>query len=442
MNKNIIPAPRHLLLAAAIGALSPSAMALDYKGYFRALAGSNSDHGGAACFKLDGAMSKYRLGNECETYGEFEFNQDVLTTEDGTVFKGNIMLSLHNPNSTGGGTDVGLPQVYVEGEKLPELNGASAWMGRRYYNRESLGPNDFFYWSGQGFGGGIRDVPLGQHAKFSYAWLRKDNLIPTTTGQFPPAGALAENGSNSASRHDFQLRGVPVNRNGTLELGLSLIVKDAQGSNKVDKEQLHNGYGITLQHRQLGLPGDGWNKFALQYGVGPGTGGADSAIGAIGRLTDSRRVSRVRLVEGAYAQFTPRLGAELVAIYQKDKGFTAARTLVGSTENKTWTSLGAHVVYGLTRHIKLNADVGIDSVKPDTGPTRRLTKLTIAPTISAGPGLNARPDLRLFYTYARWNDAARAAASVASPGSALSSSGAFGNSNNGSTVGVQAEVWF
>ena len=442
---------KQVALAAGILAMSQSAFAVDYDGYFRGLAGSNSSKGGATCFKLAGAMTKYRLGNECEVYGEFGLSQEVLKTDDGAAFKANIMFSFNSANIFSNPA-VGLPQVFVQGDKIPELNGASAWMGRKYYKREALGPNDFFYWSGQGFGGGIEDLNVGG-MKLSYAWLRKDNLVATTTGQGDDvklvAGDLATNGSNSASRHDFQLRGIPTNPNGSLEVGVSLIVKDGNGSSLVPNSDpklvipasgpLHDGYGVTIQHRQTGIMGDGWNKLAIQYGVGPGTGGGDTAIGAIGNLTDSRDVRRFRVVEGAYAQFSPVLGAELVAVYQKDSGITAAQTVVGAAENKVWTSLGGHLVYGVTRHFKISTDLGFDQVKPDGGATRRMTKFTIAPTISAGPGVNSRPDLRLFYTYAKWNDAARNAAANFSP---LSSTGAFGSATHGSMIGLQVEAWF
>lgn len=430
-----------LALAAGIIGLCQPALALEYNGYFRALAGSNSSKGGATCFQLAGAMAKYRLGNECEVYGEFWLGQDVVKADDGTVFNANIMLSYYSRNISSS-PDVDLPQIYAQGDKIPELNGGSAWLGRKYYKREGFGPNDFIYWSGRGFGGGIEDVALGRSLKFSYAWLRKDKLVATTSGAETAKGALADNGSNSASRHDFQLRGIDTNRRGSLELGVSLIVKDAKGSTENPGATLHSGYAVTVQHRQVGINGDGLNKFAVQYGVGPGTGGGDPAIGAIGNLTDSKHISRFRIVEGLYTQFTPRLGAELVAVYQRDKGYTAAQTVLGVSENKVWSSLGGHVVYGISRRFKVGFDFGHDVVRPDNGPARRMSKFTIAPTISSGPGLNARPDLRFFYTYGKWNDAARAAANSASPGSALSSTGAFGAARSGSMIGVQAEVWF
>ena len=434
------PLMQTALAAGAMACCLPAA-ALDYQGYFRALAGSNSSHGGASCFQLAGALAKYRLGNECEVYGEFWLGQQVAKADDGAVFNANIMLSYYSANASSR-SDADLPQIYVQGEKIPELNGGNVWLGRKYYKREGLGANDFIYWSGRGFGGGVEDVPVAGDLKFSYALLRKDNLVATTSGRLPATGALADNGSNSATRHDFQLRGIPANSGGALELGMSFIVKDAKGNAGQPAERLHSGYGVTIQHRQSGINGDGENKFALQYGKGPGTGGADQAIGAIGNLGDDKNISRFRVVEGLYTQFTLRLGAELVAIYQKDKGFTPERMVLGVAENKVWTSLGGHLVYGISRRFKVGMDLGVDTVRPDNGPTRRMTKFTIAPTISSGPGLNARPDLRLFYTYAKWNGAARLAADSASPGSALSSTGAFGPAKSGSMIGVQADVCF
>lgn len=446
--KNIIqrvapkfPLMQTALAAGAIACCLPAA-ALDYQGYFRALAGSNSSHGGASCFQLAGALAKYRLGNECEVYGEFWLGQQVgKVADDGAVFNANIMLSYYSANASSK-SDADLPQIYVQGDKIPELNGGSVWLGRKYYKREGLGANDFMYWSGRGFGGGVEDIPVVGDLKFSYALLRKDNLVATTSGLLPATGALAENGSNSATRHDFQLRGIPTNSNGALELGMSFIVKDAKGNAEESADRLHSGYGVTIQHRQSRINGDGENKFAVQYGKGPGTGGADQSVGAIGNLSDDKNVNRLRVVEGLYTQFTPRWGAELIAIYQKDKGFTADRTVLGVAENKVWTSLGGHLVYGISRRFKIGMDLGVDTIRPDDGPTRRMTKFTIAPTISSGMGLTARPDLRLFYTYAKWNDAARLAADSAAPGSALSSSGAFGVAKSGSMLGVQADVSF
>ena len=84
-------------------------------------------------------------------------------------------------------------------------------------------------------------------------------------------------------------------------------------------------------------------------------------------------------------------------------------------------------------------DLGHDQVKPDGGDSRSLDKVTIATAWSPAPGIFGRPEVRLFYTYARWNEAARLAAT---PGDALSTSGVFGTAYHGSTFGLQAEHWW
>ena len=73
-----------LPLALAIGAVlsSASAMAVDFHGYARSGIGWTNDGGEQQCHKLAGAGSKYRLGNECETYAELKLGQDLYKEND------------------------------------------------------------------------------------------------------------------------------------------------------------------------------------------------------------------------------------------------------------------------------------------------------------------------------------------------------------------------
>ncbi len=94
----------------------------------------------------------------------------------------------------------------------------------------------------------------------------------------------------------------------------------------------------------------------------------------------------------------------------------------------------------MTHVAKLQLEVGHDRNRPaGGGPTQQLTKITLAPTLSAGKDFTSRPELRAFVTYARWN---RAAQLAATPGSSLSESGVFGGDTHGLSVGVQIESWF
>lgn len=69
-------------------------------GYLRALAGINSEGSRAACFQLAGAGAKYRLGNECEVYGELFFGKQIVSFTDGASISANAMFSLNRPRPT------------------------------------------------------------------------------------------------------------------------------------------------------------------------------------------------------------------------------------------------------------------------------------------------------------------------------------------------------
>ncbi|HJU50576.1 MAG TPA: carbohydrate porin, partial [Pseudogulbenkiania sp.] len=139
-----------------------------------------------------------------------------------------------------------------------------------------------------------------------------------------------------------------------------------------------------------------------------------------------------RVLDAFDWQATTNFGGQLVGLYQED------RTDSGTQK---WMSFGIRPSYAFTEHFKLVTELGHDRVQPASGPTRTLTKFTIAPTLAMGKSFWSRPELRLFYTYAQWNQAAQEAAGD-NANDPLSSSGVFGSRRHGSTVGLQVESWW
>jgi maltoporin len=94
-------------------------------------------------------------------------------------------------------------------------------------------------------------------------------------------------------------------------------------------------------------------------------------------------------------------------------------------------------------------DFGHDEVdvEGDSRGKRKMDKASIIFSASAGPNMYSRPTVRLFYTYAKWNDSAKFAG-IAGQGPVCfgpnpeNSNSVFGCASNGSNVGVQGEVWF
>ena len=407
MNRTILKAlPAALTLALLCG----SAYAGDdegFHGYFRAGAGSSSTDGPQSCFGLGGNTMKYRLGNECDAYGEFGYTKELAKTDNGASFVGTIWADVYSPKSDFGGSKLGLAKAYVEAKNLDFLNGATAWIGKRYYFRPDIHMLDLQYINLNGTGAGIDGLKAGP-GKFSYAFF-KDNDEPEA----------------SAIRHNVIYEGLPVNPGGTIDAALSLISADGG-------DDRHNGWQLSVFHKQDKVLGGG-NTVGLQYGVGPGTGIGGPCcdrIGSSGSTALGSDVTRLRVFDHLVIQPTAQFSMEFVALMQRDKSEAGG--------SSTWTTLGVRPVYALTKNLKLQMEIGTDRVtSPTGGPAQRLTKVTFAPTISAGQGYWARPELRAFVTYGKWNDAATASVNASN-----NSGPVYGNRTSGTSVGVQLETWF
>ena len=397
------------MLTGLLGGALPLAHGLDFSGYLRGGLGTSTGSQSQQCFQLPGASSKFRLGNECEQLAELALSHDLLRLDDGSRLGLYGMVQLYNaydhtPRFDGDFGRTRLVQGYAYWNGVQALNGGAVWAGRRYYKRNSIDISDFFYWNQSATGGGLEDIPIGD-LKYSLAFSRKDNFDQT----------------RYISRYDFNVAGFKTNPNGLLELGASYIDKPS------NMQDVHSGWSVTAQHKQQNfLNWSGVNTLALQYGEGPGV-----ALGSTGDIGTRRDSASYRLVEFFDWQIGPRWGGQLQFVYQTDKR---------DTGDQHWLSTGGRTVYGFAEQWKLATELGYDQVQAPGG-TRKLTKLTLAPTWSPR-GLtfkNAHPEVRFYVTYAKWNRAAQDAANLLAAGSALSDTGSFGSSLDGANLGVQLE---
>ncbi|MGK5004306.1 maltoporin [Janthinobacterium sp. LB2P70] len=394
----------------ACGAAHASDAEGEYHGYFRAGLGSSTDsRGPQSCYGLGGNTMRYRLGNECDTYGEFEYQKEMAKSANGVSFVGHIMVAAYTPSSAVSDSDLSMSKMYVEAKNIATLNGGTAWIGKRYYMRPDIHMLDLQYINMNGTGGGIDQYKLGP-GRISYGFF-KDNDKP----------------GNSAIRQNLVYQGIPINQDGTLEVLTTLITPDKKDSTS------HSGWQATVLHKQDKVWG-GANTFGIQYGVGPGTGAGGQCcnrMGTTGSIRNGSDVTRLRIFNSLWIQPTPEWSAEMIAIVQRDKSDTTG----GSS---TWTTLGVRPVYAVNDNFKLQFELGTDRVtSPTGGAAQRLTKLTFAPTLTAGKGYWSRPELRAFVTYGKWNDAATAAVNKANESGPV-----YGNATSGTSFGLQVETWF
>lgn len=424
-----------LLAVLSGGALGQSVgQPFEFNGYLRSGVGATSKGGQQTCFQLAGAASKYRLGNECETYGELALGAQVYKMADSdTTFKVHTRASFYVPQNLDNATvDTSWAEAWAEADKIGSGAFAEArlWAGRRFYQRQDVHITDFYFWNNSGNGGGIENVDVGV-GKLSYAFRHNAGQVKTgsrTEYYFDPADGLAKSrqanvySDSAISSHDFRLA-MKSNPGGELTVGVDLRFADNSQEAKAAGISNANGQLFNLMHVQSNVFG-GFNKLALQYGRG-----------VVANLSPGAPAFGAESSDKAW-----RLVEQLM-IQPAGTNWTGMATFVYEDQSgkQKWLSVGARPQYHFSDKWSLALDFGHDEVKPEGGEKRTLNKLTIAPQLSAGRNFFSRPTLRAFYTYAKWNDAAQAAAT---PGSALSSTGAFGASTNGSTYGIQAEAWW
>ena len=402
-----------LAAAAMLGLASGGAFAVDFDGYFRAGPGATKKDAARACYNLGISGGHYRLGNECDFYGEFGLAQ--TGTVDGVNYKAKVMFNEYNPGTDVGGSSSSFEQMYVEGSGFDISPGTNFWIGKRFYGRQDVHILDTFFVRMDGVGVGADKIEIGGGAKLGLAYFSSDSF----SGFGDPGNGLSTNPGN---RFNIDVTEIATNPGGKLRVTGTFT--QGHFDNAVNGKGT-TGFGISLQHQQELNGLGGANTAWLQYAQG--SAGLDANFGT---MTATSSVKKWRIVESMSWQVGP-FGGQAVALYgQHDKD-----DLAGTAKYKE-LSIGGRGSYAITKNFKLVAEAGYMEKKPDGQDTQKLAKFTFAPTLSTGPGFFNRPELRLYVTTAKWNSAANTASGLGGL------TGLGDGKTKGTSYGAQAEIWF
>ena len=364
--------------------------ALEHSGYFRS---GVSSPAAAACFQLAAARSKYRLGNECDSYLEVAINH-TYTSTDGAYLKGELMPYAYAPyGAMSQDISGGLQQYYLETgnfTSVPLFAASKLWLGKRYYRRHDVHITDFYYWANNGSGFGIEDIRLGTQ-RLAYAY--KYNTVNENT----PA-------AETISSHDFQFYNLKAG-SGKLQVGIELQNSD----------QATDIYGAQWHflYRQE-LSDDRFYEWAVQYGEGLGANlDMNGGSGHTWRVVGQWLFGEAAAWQGL---------ATVVFERQSDQ--------------QSWTSLGVRPVFYIDQHYSLAVELGHDQVSNPVAPLQLLDKVSVALQWAEAKGFWQRPVYRAYASYADWNQAAQDA------GLAGGTTGPYADNSNGLMVGLQVEVWW
>ncbi|QDI10787.1 Maltose-inducible porin [Klebsiella electrica] len=382
-----------LAVAVAAGVMSAQALAVDFHGYARSGIGWTGSGGEQQCFQATGAQSKYRLGNECETYAELKLGQEVWKEGDKSFyFDTNVAYSVSQRNDWES-TSPAFREANVQGKNLIDwLPGSTIWAGKRFYQRHDVHMIDFYYWDISGPGAGLENVDLG-FGKLSLAATRSSESGGSAT--FADRDALGNRVYDNIVPNDVfdvRLAQMEINPGGTLELGVDYGHTNVPDKYYLQPDASKDGWMFTAEHTQSILKG--YNKFVLQYatdamtsnGKGVPQGGSINNDGSMWRVLDHGAVSLADDWDMMY-----------VAMYQDVN--------LDNNNGTKWWTVGVRPMYKWTPIMSTLLEVGYDNVKSQkTGDSNNQYKITLAQQWQAGDSIWSRPAIRLFATYAKWDD--------------------------------------
>ncbi len=414
----------------------------EFHGYARSGLLMNSDLRGGKPFST-GASNKYRLGNEDDTYMELELVKNFYM-EDGSWAKYHVMLAdgteTTNDNSGWGDSSLNVRQVFVEMGNLPTFTGAFdesvIWAGKRFYGRDDVHINDFYFRDFSGTGAGIQNVKMGGgHLDLALIGRNFEDIDSTDLESYTLDGRYRIN------NWEFELAGHIAKDNDSTrtsgggfkfdpETGASVPVPvTTSGEGRADTG--YQGYVNYNLPGYYGLVDAGFSRVYVQGGYGLGAGRLGSAAGNENAGEDEKAY-RI----GSFGQATLSKKWDLFTNISFQQNIDKLDDDANKVDTK-WFSVGARPVYKINRNFELQFEAGYDWV--DVEDTKNgdkdggLWKATFAPTFKLDTdAFWGRPEIRTFVTYANWS----------SDLEDLNDDLTSYSSQDGLNFGVQIEAWF
>lgn len=429
-----------LAIAVTAGILSAHAGAVDFKGYARSGIGWTGSGGPQQCFTATGAQSKYRLGNECDTYAEIKLGQEVWKEGSKSFyFDSNIAYQSQQVNDWENDNTPAIREFNVVGKDLIDaLPGANIWAGKRFYQRHDVHMTDFYYWDISGPGAGLENIDVGI-GKLSFAATRNTESGGSSAAAEYENGVRTYNNEVPNDVFDVRLAGLQTNTDGVLELGVDYGHTNLKDDYYLAPGASKDGWMFTAEHTQSMLKG--FNKFVVQYatdsmtshGKGRSEGGSINNDGSMIRILDHGAITLAEDWDLMY-----------IGMYQDiDRD---------DSNGTRWWTVGVRPMYKWTPIMSTLLEVGYDNVKSQrTDDTNNQYKITLAQQWQAGDSIWSRPAIRVFATYAKWDEKWGYASTSADTAAGFTNGVAYNDTsartfsrgdNDEVTFGAQMEIWW
>jgi maltoporin len=349
-----------------------------------------------SCFKLSGARSKYRLGNECENevrfgiYDKFMLGKETdpyILVKILPKFKGEEQRKFKYEKFEDAFIEVANLNLIGKENKI--------WFGRRDISDKVIEINDFALIDIAGTGAGFSDLDFS-FGKLSYTYLISDKGRVNHHDE-----AISK---VSQTNHDIRFTGINSNKGGQVSLWVNLA--HINKPRTLNSYPLKNGYSIGIFHDQK-LWEKSLNTASLQYGNE--LMGDLNGQGSKETISDAefhKHANIVRLTNSNIIELNKNWALSTVVIsesiyFPKKDHFS-----------KNWTSLGIRPVYYIDDNWRLAFEAGFDHFTTKSNKANEkhykghLTKLTLAVEYALSKEFKAPTLLRGFITNANWNKGA------------------------------------
>ncbi len=431
--------------AASQTLLDTDVNSFDVSGYIRTGIGYSKGGATQAQFEMPGALNKYSLGNQPDTYGELAFSYShYLNPQKSKSIDAVWMVSIYESHGTDNQMSYNLTeQLYLRLNNILGFN-ESIWVGNRFYDRKAIHLLDRQWINpGQkGWGAGIENLinKSGDEDLKIAAWRHRDEGV--TSYKNSAIGDL------STYTVDVRWVNKPIAEKLNLNLALNYSHRqknDALGYGGysgfgafawVDyaKNDITNTTAVILR-QGANLSIDHWTGMAQKENPGNDNLVLNNLSGAYSVEVSNNFLydDKDRFALNAVFMFVARNYGTSPYLYEDgERDYLEDR---GSMFY--WISGGARAMYYISDHFRPSFEYTYEyGSNSQLGVKGSLHKITFSPELSLTKGFYSRPVVRPFVTYACWGDGLKGYIANSPNGAP------YGNNTAGFTYGVQFEIWW
>ncbi len=436
--------------ASAQTILDDNTQAFRVSGYLRTGIGKSEGGATQATFQMPGALNKFSLGNQADTYGEVEFDYTYfLDKERGKSIDAVWMISYFEPF----GSDNNMmfnksEQLYLKFNNLFN-RGESIWAGKRFYDRHAIYMLDR-QWLNPGQGG----WSFGMENLLNISGSKED--IRFGFWQFRDEGVTSAYNAKVGDilNYNFDLRWIhhPISENLNINTAINLSYRQ-RNKNLGYK----NAWGVGLF---------GWLDYESGYTTNTTAvlfrqGATQPVNHWIGKSEIENPYNNNIILNDINKSYTIEVNNDF--LYDNKESFAFNATAVGAIRNHGtapsyaneitptlnttynnvegysdgqmfyWLALGVRPIYYLGKNVRLATELTQEFVdNKQLGVSGNMTKITLTPELTLSKGYYSRPVLRPAVTYARWSNDLKG----------YIGGDVYNKDTDGFTFSLQFEIWW